>query len=107
MQTNAGYGWDNGQVNQCPYAYFSAGESQNPCTWCGEPFNTTAPGAARADACQVDYGYTRDAAAGVMPCLRGSYKDVLGASACSQVGRRSASNAGARRTMGSWQGGGM
>ncbi|KAI8467373.1 MAG: hypothetical protein J3K34DRAFT_523771 [Monoraphidium minutum] len=92
--TVAGYGYEDGQVLQCDYGYWSAGGTQNPCTYCGALYNTTADGATdaaagrlgadSADDCKPDFGFTNDTAAGLKPCIRGTYKDTLGWAECTQ-----------------------
>jgi hypothetical protein len=93
--TDAGYGYDDGQVNMCDYGYYSPGESQSKCAYCGDFYNTTAPGAgpaptsgapgaASAAQCAADFGFTTDGVAGLKPCVRGFYKDTLGLGACTQ-----------------------
>jgi hypothetical protein len=40
--TVPGYGWYSGQVLRCEYGTWNGGGNQNPCTLCGEGYNTTA-----------------------------------------------------------------
>jgi hypothetical protein len=89
--TEPGYGWYNGQVEECAYGYYSPGNNQNPCVWCGSGFNTTAGGATTVAAitgatastdCVVAAGWTGDGVSGIKPCTRGWYKSLLGDSPC-------------------------
>ena len=91
--TDAGYGWEDGSVNQCEYGYYNAGENQNRCSFCGDFFNTTQAASAAdgemgsdSDAdCKLDLGYQAGTAAGTIePCLRGWYKDLVGNLTCTQ-----------------------
>lgn len=88
--TLGGYGWYNGAIVECDYAYYSGGNSQDPCTYCGEGYNTStgptstvaASGATSADACLISAGWTADGYGGVKPCMQGYYKALLGNSSC-------------------------
>ncbi|KIZ04286.1 hypothetical protein MNEG_3672 [Monoraphidium neglectum] len=91
--TNAGYGYDNGAVNQCAYGYYNPGDNQNPCTYCGDGFNTTNSanatsgelGSDAASDCKIDFGYHLfGSSASIEPCLRGFYKGFIGNGSCSQ-----------------------
>jgi hypothetical protein len=90
--TLPGYGWYNGAVQQCEYAYFSPGGLQEPCGFCGEGYNTSTSAAgisavqgadARSD-CVIAAGWTRDGAGGIKPCVQGYYKSDLGNATCSR-----------------------
>ncbi|GBF88751.1 hypothetical protein Rsub_01652 [Raphidocelis subcapitata] len=87
--TLPGFGWDNGGSQICEFAYWSAGGSQESCQYCGEGFNTTAAGGGAAargadsgDDCAIGAGWTDDGVGSIKPCLQGSYKSLLGPSAC-------------------------
>jgi ferredoxin-like protein FixX len=88
--TLSGYGWDNGQITECDYGYYSSGNSQDPCSYCGEGYNTstgpsgTTPvtGASSNASCVIAAGWTADGSGGVKPCMQGTYKSLLGSSAC-------------------------
>lgn len=96
--TIAGYGWYSGQVLQCEFGTYSTGNTQNPCTLCGEGYNTTADsavptttaieGATNSTTCAIaagwQYAILGDSDAGLAPCTRGSYKELIGNATCSQ-----------------------
>lgn len=89
-----GYGWEDGAVLQCDYGYWSAGGTHNPCTYCGVGYNTSATpgggttaaitGAISKASCAIAAGWTPDGGGGggIKPCVKGFYKELLGASAC-------------------------
>ncbi|KAI8467396.1 MAG: hypothetical protein J3K34DRAFT_523791 [Monoraphidium minutum] len=88
--TLGGYGWYNGAIWECDYAHYSTGNHQDPCSYCGEGYNTstgaggTAPvtGATGVESCVIAAGWTGDGGGGVKPCMQGFYKSLLGPSGC-------------------------
>lgn len=88
--TLPGYGYDDGAINLCRYGSYNPGSNQNPCSLCGEGYNTTttaggtspAEGADAQTDCAVAAGWTVDGAGGIKPCVQGFYKSLLGSSAC-------------------------
>jgi hypothetical protein len=97
--TVPGYGWYSGQVLQCEYGTWSSGNTQNPCTLCGEGYNTTAAGnavpttaaiegATNATTCAIaagwQYAVSGDSTKGLAPCIRGKYKALIGNADCLQ-----------------------
>lgn len=89
---------DDGDIVECDYGYWAAGGDASPCTFCGEGYNTTAngtaptttavTGAASASQCAIAAGWmladAGDAAKGIAPCTRGSYKALIGTTSCVQ-----------------------
>jgi hypothetical protein len=89
--TLAGYGYENGGIAICDYGSWSAGHSQNPCTYCGDGYNTSADGVAATQGatsgsqCIVSGGFTPMAdGSGLKPCPADTYKALLGNSSCVQ-----------------------
>ena len=94
--TDAGYGYNDGEVDKCDYGYWATGNDTSACSFCGEGFNTTADGstttttavegASAATQCAIAAGWTyadlADAAKGLAPCIRGSYKALIGNASC-------------------------
>lgn len=85
-----GYGWEDGSVRECYYGEYSAGWHHDPCTACGDGYNTSKGGSyseatmgatSKAD-CIVAAGWTPDGAGGLKPCVPGYYKALMGPSAC-------------------------
>jgi len=90
--TLAGYGWYNGAVLKCEFGYYSAGGTQDPCSYCGEGYNTTTgaggtsavEGADATEDCAIAAGWMPDSRSGIKPCIQGYYKSLLGTSSCVQ-----------------------
>ena len=96
--TDAGYGYNDGEVDKCDYGTWAAGGDVSACTSCGENYNTTADGStpstsavegASADTqCAIAAGWTyadlADASKGLAPCVRGTYKALIGNDTCLQ-----------------------
>ena len=94
--TNAGYGYNDGEVDQCEFGTWAAGGDVSACDECGEHYNTTADGsvptttavagASAAGQCAIAAGWTyadlADAAKGLAPCVRGTYKALIGNASC-------------------------
>lgn len=81
--TMPGFGWEKGDIQLCNYAYYSPGGTHDPCTLCGEGYNTSTTGANSPSDCQAAAGWTVDAATGSLkPCAQGYYKTLLGTSQC-------------------------
>jgi hypothetical protein len=80
-------------TKHCAYGYYNPGDNQNPCTYCGDGFNTTNSanatsgelGSDAASDCKIDFGYHLfGSSASIEPCLRGFYKGFIGNGSCSQ-----------------------
>jgi len=95
--TEPGYGWYSGQVLECDYGTWSYGFSQQPCSLCGEGYNTTntttpvtyaLTGSDEPTDCQIAAGWqlavAGDSTKGLAPCTRGNYKELIGETTCSQ-----------------------
>lgn len=90
--TIPGYGWYNGAVLKCEFGYYSAGGTQDPCSYCGEGYNTTTgaggtsavEGADATEDCAIAAGWMPDSRSGIKPCIQGYYKSLLGNSSCVQ-----------------------
>ena len=94
--TNPGYGYYDGQVLQCDFGSYSPGGDQSECADCGDGYNTTADGsvpttsavagASAASQCAISAGWSyadiADAAKGLAPCVRGTYKALIGNASC-------------------------
>lgn len=89
-KTNPGYGWNNGEVQQCTAGSWATGGDQKKCTPCGTGYTTATAGAVNATECVVALGWTLsvpgDINAGLSQCPFGSYKDTLGNAACTVCG---------------------
>jgi hypothetical protein len=90
--TLPGYGWEPGAVaSLCPFGTYAPGGSQARCTPCRAHYNTTRGGVAGGEAvagatsaseCVLAAGWAADGAGGIKPCPAGTYKSLLGPSAC-------------------------
>lgn len=65
---------------RCDYGYWNSGEDKDPCTFCGEAYNTSdngnttqaVTGAAGPESCILAAGWTVDAdTGGIKPCSQG------------------------------------
>jgi len=81
-----------GQVIECEYGTYNPGGNHNPCTSCGEGYNTSdassltnaSTGADGPEDCIVAAGWAPDGSDGLKPCTQGFYKDLMGKSSCVQ-----------------------
>jgi hypothetical protein len=88
--TDVGYGWENGLVAQCDYGYYNPGNNHNPCSYCGDGYNTSSAavsisgevGSDSQSDCKFDFGYHNGTSNNIEPCLRGTYKDLIGNTHC-------------------------
>lgn len=79
-------------MTECPFAYYSAGGAQAPCSYCGYGFNTTnatmaaegEPGSDSPADCKLDFGFQNSTSGAAGPCLRGWYKDRIGNVLCTR-----------------------
>jgi hypothetical protein len=87
---DAGYGYYDGEVKQCEFAYYSAAGGRDACEFCGLGYNTTddtlvgIKGADSAEQCDIAAGWEADSAAGVKQCVRGSYNPTISAVPCTK-----------------------
>jgi hypothetical protein len=85
---DAGYGYYDGEVKQCEFAYYSAAGGRDACEYCGLGYNTTddtlvgIKGADSEGQCDIAAGWEADGAAGVKQCARGYYKPTISNVAC-------------------------
>jgi hypothetical protein len=91
--TDPGYGWYDGSVLKCDFAYYSTGGGQEECKFCGAGYNTSnanldtvgIEGADAASDCRVAAGFyinPANATGGVSQCPQGQYKPEIGDVAC-------------------------
>lgn len=84
-----GYGYNDGEVQQCEFATFNPGSNQDLCLRCGEGFNTSttadgtvaAPGADAESDCVIAAGWQFDGRSGVKPCIQARARGGRGAGA--------------------------
>jgi len=79
-------------VIECEYGTYNPGGNHNPCTSCGEGYNTSSngnsthaiKGATSRDNCTIAAGWAPDGSNGLKPCTQGYYKELMGDSSCVQ-----------------------
>ncbi|GBF88748.1 hypothetical protein Rsub_01649 [Raphidocelis subcapitata] len=88
---DAGYGYYDGEVKLCDYAFYSSAGGRDACEYCGMGKNTTddgtvgIQGASANTQCHNAAGWeVDDAGTGVQQCLRGYYKPTIAEVACTK-----------------------